>query len=1025
MAHQQLRGTKLPAHIFTPRTASSNALVGGSRNPLDMRVVADNFGAITGTKPKFAEVSRFQQPYDWHNLLSRYEGQALELQSEYYTAEMLNERGAPFLAIVAPILMMVDKAIEIHNREFYMLPYDMTAIGGVPRKTFWRKEVRQQRLAHYLRYQSLEINFLMDPNYGREALQEILGVLVAQARLTLYVQAVIAVVAAALERSHQIFANSARYALMLHNQTNYFALGNISPDDFTMRIITDRDPFYPINLIILPEGQGRSIYQIFNERASVKGTHYGYDPVTERLVAATYDAMDAAATMSTVEGPLNFIEAPSFRYSAQQDSEPTQALRCYSTGCEVVLMPVNKPSEDYRKEHLNRYDPVTYDQTETRIQHSPISYADALGACGIWNDPDTGKIHPHTEFSSTLMNVIKSYNESSEKASIRAYYMNTDGASRRDNNTPLLSNAEIFRRYVCTATVDRDNNIHKPVFIMTMSEQSIPSPWIEKFGRFVYAEFTAFGRRGDLRSFMYRYLPDGGNMAWLAPHVGYDGRDRYGLWPGEQVVVPLHYSTLWKSSTPVAELIERFNSPASAVQHIEANKIALDGTMEQSLFHVPDSHIQTFLELGHRAVTEAEQAKDDPDRLTAVEKGVRQFTSALKDTSGKTSSRVVLDGVHSAVIGKNKSFADLPAKLLSTRDASAAKKLEENQLTMATLLRQTFGDRDTHGTRVGGGGGDEVDAMDIDGDLGAKSSPAFGAPTYPHTTADNLILYFPILAQRLQKFQEDPFYRDNRLMQDIFTLIGCAFFSYQNMHCLADRWGIHLFRFNYWRPFQRYRMMNAIGMQHGPQTMITAFSSPIVYPSMQGMEGYINIMAQFFSAAIVREPKNFVCYPNVFCGGLRSDINVQFVRTVAEFRSMNSHKPSVLAEIVPLDETTLNFPTHMLNEEVAPDRDANYGNPLSRHSGADLLAQMGGRSYLERMDAKALENDVFEPVNMSLVGHRSWSLEFDIQTKRYNSIPGTGFRPHANQNEASVAAKVWAGMSSKFTNVPEFTVPVA
>jgi len=249
-----------------------------------------------------------------------------------------------------------------------------------------------------------------------------------------------------------------------------------------------------------------------------------------------------------------------------------------------------------------------------------------------------------------------------------------------------------------------------------------------------------------------------------------------------------------------------------------------------------------------------------------------------------------------------------------------------------------------------------------------------------------------------------------------------AHFSHDNCYALYKRYGIQLFRFNYWRPWQRYRMYHMIAMIPGPRTAVTGFAQPIVSPSMQGMEGYINIVGQFWSAFIVTQRENIRLIPNVVAAGLLANINTDFVRTRDEWISESPIKPSTVVEVVPLDETKYNWPLHMTEQPTLAPGDLNERSPHLKHQGKDLMIQFASATLLSAVWSDSLENDVTTSAPMSLVGHRGWYMHLDKRLGRYNIIPGTSPRGKSIHNSVE-AAEVWAGGAVRFATTPHYTLP--
>jgi hypothetical protein len=316
------------------------------------------------------------------------------------------------------------------------------------------------------------------------------------------------------------------------------------------------------------------------------------------------------------------------------------------------------------------------------------------------------------------------------------------------------------------------------------------------------------------------------------------------------------------------------------------------------------------------------------------------------------------------------------------------------------------------------------DAMDIDGETTSSfktsGKATFGA--YKHENVEKLFAEYPLLETRLKVVTNNgDGDKDALRYRNIYQMLALSEFNYDNVYSLSKRYGIQLFRLNYWRPFQQYQTLHMIAMVSGPQTMVTGFASPLVHPSMQGMEGYINIIAQYFSALIVTQPKNVRLIANVIMQGLRMDINTSCITGRDDFMSNAPHKPSVVPEVVPLDETQYQFPLHYMGYDIYHPNDANARSPFSKHSGRDLLVEYAGRDYLNAMFTAASEGDPMTAIPMSLIGFRSWVLHYDKKIGRYNIIPGTGPRGRSSFNAVESAA-VYAGDAVRFPSNPHYTV---
>lgn len=234
---------------------------------------------------------------------------------------------------------------------------------------------------------------------------------------------------------------------------------------------------------------------------------------------------------------------------------------------------------------------------------------------------------------------------------------------------------------------------------------------------------------------------------------------------------------------------------------------------------------------------------------------------------------------------------------------------------------------------------------------------------------------------------------------------------------LAKKLGIPLVRLNFARPFQRYRMLSIAACRGGGATYKTAIGSTLVNTSMQGVQGYIQIIASFRMAVLPIEPAFTRLLPHVLCNGFLGGCNTQYVRNADEFKMASPHKPSVLVMPVPIDETLYHFPVHAFNKEIYPRDDLTIRVPLFKHSGDWALRALLGNDFDDYMHSVESAWENWDYTNnallMSLAWHRSHTWTFDTMRNTYVANTGTGPRAMTERNVPG-AAITWAGHGSKF-----------
>lgn len=1096
---------------------SRRGTVPATRGPyIDYRLAAENLGAITQTTLPMQESSKYAQPRDNMNFLERYHNRAMEMHTDIFTAEMMNERANLTLSMCAPLMFMSEHHMTFSSREYFMLPFDVGAVGAVPRRTFFHKSERTVSMQHYVRYQSMELNYLLDLKFGQQMLEETLGVIVAQARLTLYFQFAWGIVVCALEQSFDTFRNSKSSALYMHNQTSFFAIANADTQDFNLKLVQIRDPQRKYDTLLIPEYAGPHLNELARERRSVNGFHYDYDASTERLLLATFKAGDSVPSIPMSDGGyMDIVVNVALRYSntGPERMRPTQTLEGYATLCEVVLQPPISPDEEPNAGPTDVNDPVSYDQTESHIQHNSFDVADAHSACGFWNNY-TGELAKKTGgdgdnpmgFGNIYTDVIGDMNKDSATQSANVKWLDS---TTFGNDTPSSDDWEkgnlesmTFRKFPWATVQEEDDGtkiVTPAYYILSLPEMAFPTAHVKRTVRGLHNAWKKDYKDLEVGQFMHMVLPDHDEDPRYDPErsrkaparpatpapiivatgsgvpakiiryrdlksslirdinkdVGSLRRKLFRLGAAElktafrphieALVGSLDLQSMLGDVEPKdkAELKKDMDSVGVYVRETQRSLAALDDAYKAmkkddlttdeakaeydtiniflvkpemlqdayddfvrnvekydgsspSFFdmRVPKSHMAHFEAAYHRMEQEKKKSQQDKELFAAVSRGSDAVLAALRETSGKEGSRNVIEdfAAHLERGGSVADFGNGNVSLLTMRAKSKDRLIPDNEMSQ------------TQSSNV-------EDAMDIDGPpaFAARGQATFGAYGPREIPADSRERAYPILVKRLDA---SPF-KGHADLDAIYYLLGRSYFSHKNVYSLQKNFGLQIYRLNFWRPWQRYRMYHMIAMVRGPQTMVTGFASPIVHPAFQGMEGYINIVAQFFSALIVAEPKNVKFIPNVMAAGLLTDINTQFVRSNEECMSQNVHKPSTIAEPVPLDETKYQWPLHIMNKDSSHYDDPQAASPYLLHSGSPLMQKLLGVNYLQRSWAASIEADPMTQMDISLVGHRSWAMYLDKRLGRYNLIPGTSPRGQ-NYHNACQAAAVWAGAAVRF-----------
>jgi len=239
---------------------------------------------------------------------------------------------------------------------------------------------------------------------------------------------------------------------------------------------------------------------------------------------------------------------------------------------------------------------------------------------------------------------------------------------------------------------------------------------------------------------------------------------------------------------------------------------------------------------------------------------------------------------------------------------------------------------------------------------------------------------------------------------------------------LARRLGCPLMRFNYWRPFQRYRMLCCVVMKKNGGSLITAFGHPLVWPAFEGGEGIVDIFVSFRAGVIPVNPDSIKLITYPMCDRVLVDINCRFVQTKDDFIDPSPHKPSIVIEPVPLDETNYTGPMHLLNEPIYNPDEIDTPAPTTKHSGADWIEELGGKAFLRGQHTlHGLADTRDERHAMSLIGYRSWAAYWDHRTNQYVTQSGAGPRQDDRMNGTN-SSNTWNGLENQFPERPQIAL---
>ncbi len=1004
-------------------------------------VVRHNLNSLGFQERQRPVPSRFDQPYNWMDVMAKYEGTELIVATDTITAAVLNSRAfLPLVALVAPLYPTSQNNITVVGKEYLQIPFDEVATGGIPRETTYEQDTHNYSLKEFKRTQRMTLQAMHDVNFGREMLAEITAVLSAQAQLTVSYLISRALGYMPFKRMVRWFENGGRdrqsCARKIHMDTHAFALAHRSPADFRLAVQNLRSAQSPIDLIVLPEGAAHHLHDAKAETRSTSQYNITYDPEVNRYFNLVEKGPTSVLSYSLGGDQfIDFIENPGYvTENLKGKDKPDQTLSSEAIICDVAMQRVTALHEDPsgNPEDLDVY---VHSQSPTSISVEPLRFIEALKWCGVWNNQD-GTVNAGASAGTYLQAMIDHYTKTKDiRDAAVDYFDKWNTETGRDNNTTdsrsaqRLTEMTNFRRFGPFVAISNDKRrVVFPMLIGTMEQRNLPNEYLERAARQII-EYGAppmginvarleegaalggnLGGADDISAELLRlldaYLPErtilGDADAIRATLV-----QNYGAYvPGR---IPARLYTAQPGQSLDAFVADHSVSKLSNA--LLAKNVDVTTPWMQALAAVPatDKAVADYATFVHAAQTAAEpQSKPVQDSVDYVFK-------MLAMHSGNEASKTILAAAADHLRAK-KEFTALAKEPLGvgTRTVKTALPVEEQRFKQllsaaavvdvatpssgrpvktraAEILSRIQQQLDTPSV--------PLEAMEIE-DIGAPVIRANIAGHITNTRMEKRLAY-------LEKL--DP------LVAIVMAALCHTSNSYPTHHLLARRLGIQLFRINYWRPFQRYRMHSIVGLKSG-ETLLTPIGHSIVNVAEAGIEGYLNLVVSFRCNVVPIQPKYLAMLCHSVCAGFIGGCDTQFVRTREDAQDNSPGKPSVLALPVPIDETAYHYPLHLLNDDIYPDDERDQNFALYKHSSADLAAFILDEQWARQ------QNLLHNSPNMTLAGLGAIGLSpvgfkshvWHKSGKALIPTPGTGPRGETVMCEPG-SAKVWGGMSSKFS----------
>jgi hypothetical protein len=997
----------------------------------------------------------YDQVLDYTDLQYKYEGMSQQILSRTLSAALLNARGVPLIGAVAPLFPTQQNNFVITSEEVYEIPFQLMESHGVPVITGHRQTARSVSMQPFKRAAEIDLQTLSDPTFGPPALQKATGTLGSAALLTVTRSISTHLVWTPFRHMSRAFykrPNMRECARQLHFESHLFALGNSDPAAFVNAIRNTPTAINGCDLIIVPAGMGARVQEISVETRPLPMYQIALDPKTQAFVELLYEGPPSLATFTGVDGRrIDVIENPAY-YMLHDEPEHRafQSLRSFPVLGELILQP-SVPAGPLAGDP-KALTVWVHNQTPESIQVAPLEHAEALKWAGIWNN-ENGTVNDDGSPGDIYNKMVREMEEDAGgreqlRANLAAYFgpydANTgngwDPKTGRDNNTfnpretegkPLMG-MKNFRHF--GPFITRIGAF--PRYVENIEPRVLPNEFLERAADCI---IEVGARKLGLNPAELRTAMDAWNAGVNVANEAGNGvtlkRDIQRLFdaylPGQlnisvaNLTVPAQTPAA-RAQYPRGNLLIQANESlddylkAYSVESLRAAAANIDTAASPyaaALVHVPalETTLRDYLTFAYHAQTQLAAAKTGDGRA-AVQKGVDAVTDTLRAHTGRSTAAQVLAKVADELRKPEAQVAALAGKaLLSARDTAQAQPLAGDALAFARLGAPaspivtdasdtaSLGRMDTLFARAGTS---HVDAMDVDAPLplGVDVRDGGRMPGYATMSRDRRT------------------YLQAKHMDALTSLVFAGLCglpnSWKSHAVLAQKLGIQLVRLNFARPFQRYRMLSIAACSGGGRTYKTAVGHTVVNTSMQGVQGYIQIVASFRMAILPIEPAFTALLPHVLCDGFIGGCNTQYVRTPEEFQMESPHKPAVVVMPVPVDETQYHFPVHALNGDIYPRDDAALRVPLFKHSGYWTVRALAPAHYFAHVRA-AWDNWDYtnDSLIMSLAWHRGHAWAWDSVQARHIAQNGTGPRATTEKNVPHAAA-TWAGHGSKFDKTP-------
>lgn len=938
---------------------------------------------------------------NWHNIHGRHDGITLVAKSQRLAEEIVNARGALFLALVAPPLITNELYVTIANSEPYITPMDNMAMQGTPYESTRFATQETYGLASYKAMESITSEYLRDFYFGKEALAELSYVLGRRLLVTLVDNAASAIVdipwKAALKKF--MYNNSGSFVgYYVALEGIMFAGVNKNPKRALMKILETRTMPRPIDRIGVAENKGAIFKDALELPKNLAYYLLAYDNPTGQVISAMFDNGPlgvGSVGIGQGEG-ISVIQVPTMVSSSMDNEEDgVQRLRTFPVLGELIQERLDVTVQEATGS-VNDNDVCTWSESMTEIVHPWLRHHHGLKYGGLFNTfevDERGTPGPVQKQNKMGASDASDFGEEYKKLVVT--YANNRAAvtylmhpNPSDNNTPphgsanarSLSEMKEWREYYPIVGVYQDlanafggsYYLAYPARVGDVSLRGIHPGTLRDATLKIDKDLRKLGNNVSANAKLAQvWSPVPTQQSVSFASTALDAMD---------VSEPLHQAAFDQDRAALAQVTSARDLSVSVIGQLAHGT---DSFVEHAR-HVPDSHLDQFITV-YKACLDQLKNLSGSDALPLATDNFKNRLLEFQSLRGQASLLTAITRASDRVTG-NVPLAEWTQRLLKNAERNDRSGFQNPTFVLEGLLKQT-------------------PVVSAGPSLGASVTNTLLGVGTPDTYLDS-INNMNVGAFQLHRNRIADHGLDLHQTQ-IYNWLLTMPFNYWTLTRLYQTFGVTLVAINRYRNRQYYQMSAITGFC-ADRSYITMFTHPQARSGVAPVQGMVYETIEVRTSVIPLDPLSTMIFPYAFCDRLINEINCRPARTLDEATSVEPDAPSLWCTIVPKDESAYDFPFSLTGADIHANK------PRAKHSDTDLLNALFKKSYLMQQGTRGKSPVVYQRNGVFAdIIHRSWKRYFDERTRMWQNVNGTGPREESFVN-ACESHHIWAGAEPAF-----------